>query len=139
MNMTLTKRLGSALLAGAALLAAGAARADTIVILNSEDASYSLVSRSQRAEITRLPVGREPHHLIASPDGKEIARSEPAASMTSRRSSACTSSGATSPGEKRSEQPHPRRSVWITRASVPSPVSNRARCGLAQFRSTCEV
>ena len=49
-----------------------AARADMVVVLNSEDASYSLLSRSKRVEIRRLPVGREPHHLVLSPDGKEV-------------------------------------------------------------------
>lgn len=48
------------------------ARADTVVVLNSEDASYSLLSRSKRVEIVRRPVGREPHHLVLSPDGKEV-------------------------------------------------------------------
>lgn len=49
-----------------------AARAETVVVLNSEDASYSLLSRGERAETARLPVGREPHHLIRSPDGSEV-------------------------------------------------------------------
>lgn len=49
-----------------------AARAETVVVLNSEDASYSLLSRNKRAETFRLPVGREPHHLIRSPDGEEV-------------------------------------------------------------------
>jgi DNA-binding beta-propeller fold protein YncE len=49
-----------------------ATHADTIVVLNSEDASYSLISRTQRVELSRHPIGREPHHLVATPDGKEI-------------------------------------------------------------------
>lgn len=49
-----------------------AARADTVIVLNSEEASYSLLSRSARAEIKRVPIGREPHHLFPSPDGKEV-------------------------------------------------------------------
>ncbi|MFO1082450.1 MAG: hypothetical protein U1E23_17705 [Reyranellaceae bacterium] len=57
-----------------ALLLGGAAgaRADTILVLNSEDASYSILSRGQRAELKRFPIGREPHHLILTPDGKEV-------------------------------------------------------------------
>ena len=47
------------------LAAGGAARADLGLVLNSEEASYSILSRSGRVELTRLPVGREPHHLIA--------------------------------------------------------------------------
>lgn len=64
------KRL--AIAATALLAVVGTARADSIIVLNSEEASYSILSRSMRTELTRLPVGREPHHLIASPDGKEV-------------------------------------------------------------------
>lgn len=53
-------------------LAAGTAHADSVLVLNSEEASYSILSRSSRIELSRLPVGREPHHLITTPDGKEI-------------------------------------------------------------------
>ena len=55
-----------------ALAASGAAQADSVLVLNSEDASYSILSRSQRVEMQRLPVGREPHHLMLTPDGKEV-------------------------------------------------------------------
>lgn len=54
------------------LAVGGAARADSVLVLNSEEASYSILSRSTRTEVARLPVGREPHHLILSPDGKEV-------------------------------------------------------------------
>lgn len=54
------------------LATAGAAKADAVLVLNSEEASYSILSRSSRMEIARQPVGREPHHLIVSPDGKEV-------------------------------------------------------------------
>lgn len=54
-------------------MSAGAvARADSVIVLNSEEASYSVLSRSSRTEIQRAPLGREPHHLIATPDGKEV-------------------------------------------------------------------
>jgi len=55
-----------------ALAGSGAARADSVLVLNSEEASYSILSRSGRVELARLPVGREPHHLIVTPDGKEV-------------------------------------------------------------------
>lgn len=48
------------------------ARADQVIVLNSEEASYSVLSRSQRTELQRLPLGREPHHLTQTPDGKEV-------------------------------------------------------------------
>jgi len=52
--------------------ASAVARADQVIVLNSEEASYSIVSRGLRSEIARMPLGREPHHLIPTPDGKEI-------------------------------------------------------------------
>jgi YVTN family beta-propeller protein len=52
--------------------ASAVARADQVIVLNSEEASYSIVSRGLRGEIARVPLGREPHHLIPTPDGKEI-------------------------------------------------------------------
>ncbi len=52
--------------------AAAVARADSIIVLNSEDASYSVLSRGSRTETLRSPLGREPHHLVATPDGKEV-------------------------------------------------------------------
>ena len=55
-----------------AMGASTSALADGVIILNSEEASYSVVSRTLRAEQGRQPLGREPHHMIATPDGKEI-------------------------------------------------------------------
>ena len=52
--------------------ASGAARADSVIVLNSEEASYSVLSRGARMEMARVPLGREPHHLIMTPDGKEV-------------------------------------------------------------------
>lgn len=61
-----------AIVASLFVLAAAGARADTVLVLNSEEASYSIISRSSRTELVRLPVGREPHHLFRSPDGKDV-------------------------------------------------------------------
>jgi DNA-binding beta-propeller fold protein YncE len=48
------------------------AHAESVLVLNSEDASYSILSRASRTEIARLPLGREPHHYALTPDGKEV-------------------------------------------------------------------
>ncbi len=53
-------------LAGAAL-AQGA-----VLVLNSGDASLSVVDMSQRREIRRIPVLREPHHWALTPDGRDL-------------------------------------------------------------------
>jgi DNA-binding beta-propeller fold protein YncE len=52
--------------------ASAVAHADQVIVLNSEEASYSILSRSMRSEVGRVPLGREPHHLIPTPDGKEV-------------------------------------------------------------------
>ena len=55
-----------------ALCLSATARAESVIVLNSEEASYSIIDRATRTELTRLPLGREPHHLVATPDGKEV-------------------------------------------------------------------
>ncbi|MFM2149467.1 MAG: hypothetical protein RLZZ187_1773 [Pseudomonadota bacterium] len=59
------------LLLSAALLPA-AARADLLFVLNSGEASISIVDPATRQEIRRIPVLREPHHLVLTPDGREL-------------------------------------------------------------------
>jgi DNA-binding beta-propeller fold protein YncE len=61
-----------ALAAAAALMASPAAQADLVVVLNSRDASVTLLDRATGAEKGVLAVGKEPHHLIPTPDGKEL-------------------------------------------------------------------
>ena len=57
----------------AALIGAVApALADSVLVLNSGDTNYSVVSRSRRVETGQLPIGREPHHLIRSADGSKV-------------------------------------------------------------------
>jgi DNA-binding beta-propeller fold protein YncE len=41
-------------------------------VVNSGGASISLVDMSSEKEIRRIPVLREPHHLVLSPDGKSL-------------------------------------------------------------------
>lgn len=55
------------------LLAAQAARASGLAyVMNSGAASISVIDMGKRTEVRRIPVLREPHHVVASPDGKEI-------------------------------------------------------------------
>jgi len=57
----------------APLTAPCAARATGLAyVLNSGAASISVIDMEKRTELRRIPVLREPHHLVASPDGKEI-------------------------------------------------------------------
>ncbi len=46
--------------------------AGVVVVLNSGDASISLLDQDSRTELRRFEVGKEPHHLMATPDGKSL-------------------------------------------------------------------
>jgi YVTN family beta-propeller protein len=51
----------------------GAAQsADVAVVLNSGENTISLVDRATYEEIARINVGREPHHLMATPDDQYL-------------------------------------------------------------------
>jgi YVTN family beta-propeller protein len=63
--------LGALALAGWVVVAPPAA-AGVVVVLNSGDATISLIDQDTRTEIKRYPVGKEPHHLMATPDGKSL-------------------------------------------------------------------
>lgn len=54
----------------ALLLLATTAHAQTLVVLNKSDATASLINPATGETITTLPVGRGPHELAISPDGK---------------------------------------------------------------------
>lgn len=53
-----------------ALLVATTAHAQTLVVLNKSEASASLIDPSSGRTIAKLPVGRGPHELAISPDGR---------------------------------------------------------------------
>jgi YVTN family beta-propeller protein len=48
------------------------ALATTAVVLNSDDDSLSVIDSSTYREISRTHIGRGPHHLIATPDGRTL-------------------------------------------------------------------
>jgi DNA-binding beta-propeller fold protein YncE len=48
------------------------AHAGVVVVLNSGDASISLLDQDKRAEVRRFDVGKEPHHLMATPDARTL-------------------------------------------------------------------
>lgn len=61
------------LMLGLLLLVAPAARADIVFVLNSGDATVSVLDAATRQEIRRIPALREPHHLVMTPDGRDLA------------------------------------------------------------------
>lgn len=61
-----------ALALGAWLALAHAAIATTAVVLNSDDDSLSVIDSENYKEISRTHIGRGPHHLIQTPDGRTL-------------------------------------------------------------------
>jgi YVTN family beta-propeller protein len=53
-------------------LTAAAASANVVVVLNSGEASVSLIDPVARKEFRRFEVGKEPHHLMRTPDGSSL-------------------------------------------------------------------
>ncbi|MFL1461960.1 YncE family protein [Roseococcus sp. DSY-14] len=54
------------------LLLAAPARADLVFVLNSGEATISVIDAATRTEIRRQPVLREVHHLVVTPDGSQL-------------------------------------------------------------------
>lgn len=54
------------------LFSAGGAGAEVAVVLNSGDHSVSLIDTQTYKEIERRPIGKEPHHLMATPDDRYL-------------------------------------------------------------------
>jgi DNA-binding beta-propeller fold protein YncE len=73
MRLSLRPRLLLLLTLGAGLLGAGPAAAAGIAFaIDSAAASISVVDMARQMEIRRIPALREPHHLVLSPDGKDL-------------------------------------------------------------------
>lgn len=53
-------------------LVAAAARAEVALVLNSADATVSVIDKATYTELRRVPVGKEPHHLIGTLDDKSV-------------------------------------------------------------------
>ncbi|MDY7538332.1 cytochrome D1 domain-containing protein [Undibacterium sp. RTI2.1] len=48
------------------------AEAGIVVVLNSRDATVSLLDQESQKEISTYAIGKEPHHLMATPDNKSV-------------------------------------------------------------------
>jgi len=55
-----------------AVLAMSAAQANVVVVLNSRDATVQLLDQASYQDLSTIPVGKEPHHLMATPDNKSL-------------------------------------------------------------------
>jgi len=65
-------RSGQLFFAMSLLFASAVAHANVVVVLNSRDASVSLLDQVSHKEIGTVSVGKEPHHLMATPDNKSL-------------------------------------------------------------------
>jgi DNA-binding beta-propeller fold protein YncE len=48
------------------------AHADNVVVLDSGEARLNLIDENSRKVVETLPAGKEPHHLMITPDGKTL-------------------------------------------------------------------
>ncbi|WP_454721594.1 MULTISPECIES: YVTN family beta-propeller repeat protein [Cupriavidus] len=53
-------------------MAAAPALAEVVVVLNSGDATVTLIDKDTQKVLETFPIGKEPHHLIATPDDKSL-------------------------------------------------------------------
>jgi YVTN family beta-propeller protein len=60
------------LFVSACLMLASLAQANVVVVLNSADATISLLDPLTYQKINTFAVGKEPHHLMATPDDKSL-------------------------------------------------------------------
>ncbi|WP_432382220.1 cytochrome D1 domain-containing protein [Duganella sp. P38] len=55
-----------------AMTAIGGAQANVVVVLNSRDATIQLLDQTTYQDLSTIAVGKEPHHLMATPDNKSL-------------------------------------------------------------------
>jgi YVTN family beta-propeller protein len=48
------------------------AHADNVIVLNSGEATLSLIDETTRQVVATIPTGKEPHHLMATPDNSSL-------------------------------------------------------------------
>ena len=61
-----------ALLAASAAVVSPVARANNVIVLNSAEATLSLIDEATHQVVGTVPTGKEPHHLMATPDNKTL-------------------------------------------------------------------
>ena len=62
----------SAALVAAAGLFSSAAHANNVIVLNSGEATLSLIDETTHQVVGTVPTGKEPHHLMATPDNSSL-------------------------------------------------------------------
>jgi len=77
MRNSFSIRLVRASAAGAAMIAAALslsapACANNVIVLNSGEATLSLIDQTTHQVVSTIPTGKEPHHLMATPDNASL-------------------------------------------------------------------
>jgi YVTN family beta-propeller protein len=77
MHIFSLRRLTGTFAAGAAMVAAAglfspAVHANNVIVLNSGEATLSLIDETTRQVVSTVPTGKEPHHLMATPDNASL-------------------------------------------------------------------
>jgi YVTN family beta-propeller protein len=62
----------TATLATAAGFFSPAAHANNVIVLNSGEATLSLIDETTHQVVGTVPTGKEPHHLMATPDNSSL-------------------------------------------------------------------
>jgi YVTN family beta-propeller protein len=70
-GLTATFAAATALVAAAGFFSP-AAHANNVIVLNSGEATLSLIDETSRQVIGTVPTGKEPHHLMATPDNSSL-------------------------------------------------------------------
>jgi YVTN family beta-propeller protein len=60
------------LIVAAAGVFSSAARANNVIVLNSGEATLSLIDQATHKVVATVPTGKEPHHLMATPDNSSL-------------------------------------------------------------------
>lgn len=68
----MSRRFGFICLIFSCMWAVAAAHANVVVVLNSRDASVTLLDQITFKEIGTIQVGKEPHHLMSTPDNQSL-------------------------------------------------------------------
>ncbi|RKP50481.1 beta-propeller fold lactonase family protein [Trinickia fusca] len=64
--------VAAALVAAAAGLLSPLAHANNVIVLNSGEATLSLIDEASQQVVGKVPTGKEPHHLMAMPDNSSL-------------------------------------------------------------------
>ena len=70
-GLTATFAAGAALAAAAGFFSP-AAHANNVIVLNSGEATLSLIDETTHQVVGTVPTGKEPHHLMATPDNSSL-------------------------------------------------------------------